>query len=266
MNVNPIKRFLKGRGTFIAELVRRDFVERFAGSILGSMWAFIWPLVNLFVYIVIFGKLMGARLPGSSEINAYGIYLAVGLIPWTCFANTIARTTSVFLDKKSVISKVQISLPSLLLFVNLSEVVTYIISMLILAVFLACNGFEINPRLIYLPFIFYLQQILALGIGTLTATLTVFFRDLKELVGVIMQLWFWFTPIVYVADILPPTVKKILLFNPVFPIIESYQRIIVFKDLPETHIILWLTVASHLLLLVAYKLFRILEKDVRDAL
>ena len=117
--------------SFIIEITKRDFAERFAGSVLGSLWAIIWPIVNLFIYIIIFGKIMGARLPGTSEMNAYGIYLAAGLIPWTAFAATISRSTSAFIDKKHIITKINTSLPSLLCHINLSETITYIISMVV---------------------------------------------------------------------------------------------------------------------------------------
>ena len=172
------------------ELTKRDFSERFAGSVLGFVWAFIWPLVNLFIYIVIFGKLMGGKLPGSSDVYAYSIYLSVGLIPWTCFASSLSRACSVFLDKKNVISKINISLPSLLVYINLSEIITFIITSAFLLVFLIATGYEFHGHFLLLPFIFYLQQLLAFSLGMLSATLTVFIRDLKEVVGIIVQLWF----------------------------------------------------------------------------
>ena len=248
------------------DLTKRDFSERFAGSVLGSVWAFIWPLVNLFIYIVIFGKLMGGRLPGSSDIYSYSIYLSVGLIPWTCFAASISRSSSVFLDKKNIISKIDISLPSLLVFINLSEAITFAISSIFLFGFLLATGYEFSARLLLFPFLFYLQQILAFGLGLLAATFIVFLRDLKEVVGIILQLWFWFTPIVYVADILPEFVKKILFFNPAYIIIESYHRIFVFKDYPSASSLVILIVITHLILFTSYAAFRYLEKDVRDFL
>ncbi len=254
------------RGAFIIEMVRRDFSERFAGSVLGALWVFIWPLVNLFVYLVIFGKLMGARLPGTSALNAYGIYLACGLIPWSCFANTLGRTTSVFLDRKHIISKVNTSLPSLLIFVNLSEIVTWLISMLILTIYLAASGYDFRPRLLLIPFIFYLQQVLAFALGVLTATLTVFIRDIKEVVGVILQLWFWFTPIVYLAGILPEKVQLLLAVNPVCPIIEGYHQLFVYQRWPDFNKLAILAGATHIFLILVYRIFRALEKDIRDFL
>ena len=252
--------------SFVLELTKRDFKERFAGSVLGSLWTLIWPLVSLFIYLVIFGKLMGARLPGTSDINGYGIYLAAGLIPWTSFAGTINRSASAFLDKKHIISKVNISLPSLILQINLSESVTYLLSMLFLFIFLIIKGHPFHRGLLLLPFIYYLQQLLALGLGLFAAVLTVFIRDVRETTGVITQLWFWFTPIVYVIDILPDFAKTLVMYNPVYILIESYQRIFVFNDYPSFSSLITLTVITHFILFLAYAMFRHLEKDIRDFL
>ncbi|WP_232223093.1 ABC transporter permease [Desulfosarcina sp. BuS5] len=252
--------------SFILEITRRDFAERFAGSVLGSLWAIIWPLVNLFIYLIIFGKLMGARLPGTSNMNAYGIYLAAGLIPWTSFAGTISRSASAFIDKKHIITKINTSLPSLLIHINLSETITYLLSMLFFFVFLAFQDYPFHTNLLLVPFIYYLQQLLAFGIGLFVAALTVFIRDVREITGVILQLWFWFTPIVYVFDILPDFVKKMLVYNPAFILVESYQRIFIFNDYPAFNALVILAVITHFILFFSYVMFRYLEKDIRDFL
>lgn len=252
--------------SFILETTKRDFAERFAGSVLGSLWVIIWPIVNLFIYIVIFGKLMGARLPGSSDMNAYGIYLASGLIPWTAFGATISRSGSAFIDKKHIITKIKASLPSLLLQINLSETITYIVSMMLLFLFIGLEKYPINHSLLLLPFLYYLQQLLAFGIGLFAAVLTVFIRDTREITGVVLQFWFWFTPIVYIFDILPDPVKKIIVYNPAFILIQSYQNIFVFNTYPPFHSLVILTIVTHGIVLFAYLLFRYLEKDIRDFL
>ncbi len=253
--------------SFIWELTKRDFSERFAGSILGSIWNFIWPLVQLFIYVIIFGKFMGGRLPGNSEVYAYGIYVASGLIPWSSFSNAVGRSSKVFLDKKGIISKVQVSLPSMPVFINLSETITFVITLSFLFIVLAVTG----PRpdfhlLLMLPFVYYLQQLFALALGTLAAIFTVFLRDLGEVVGIVLQLWFWFTPIVYISDILPGFAQKALLFNPAFPFIESYHQIFVFHQYIPVKKLLVLCLLTHALLFLAYYCLRTLEKDVRDFL
>lgn len=248
------------------EITKRDFAERFAGSVLGSLWAIIWPMVNLFIYIVIFGKIMGARLPGSSQMNAYGIYLAAGLIPWTAFAATINRCTSVFLRKKHIITKVNTSFSSLLLHVCLSETVTYVISMLIFLMILVFQGYDFSRTFWLLPFLYYLQQLLALGLGLLAAVLNVFIRDVGQITGVILQLWFWFTPIVYISDILPEMVQTLISYNPAFILIDSYHKIFVFNDYPSFRALVVLTVVTHLILFFSFLMLRYLEKDIRDFL
>ncbi len=250
----------------ILELTKRDFVERFAGSSLGAIWAFIWPLVNLLIYIVIFSQVMGARLPGQSNLYSYSIYLTAGLLPWTAFASTVSRSSQVFLEKKHLISKIRLSLPALLIFVSLAESITFIITMVFFFLFLLVSGFPLNPHLVLLPFIYLLQQILAFGLGLLLGTFMVFLRDLKEVVGILLQIWFWMTPIVYVRDILPEAVKPMMLYNPAYAFIESYQRVFVFQDTPHLGSLIVLTVLAHFVTFVAYFIFRKLEKDVRDFL
>jgi lipopolysaccharide transport system permease protein len=252
--------------SFILELTKRDYIERYAGSILGSIWAFIWPLVPLFIYIVVFGKFMGGRLPGNSSVYSYSIYVSAGLIPWMCFSNCITRGCKIFLEKKDIISKVHVSLPSLFIFVHLSEMITLMITFVFFVIFLVVAEYEFTQHLMFLPVVLYLQQILAFGLGLLAGTITVFLRDLKEIVDIILQLWFWFTPLVYVADILPEIVKKILVFNPAFIIIESYHRIFVYNDYPAFSSLLILTIIAHTIVFGAYLIFRFLEKDVRDFL
>jgi lipopolysaccharide transport system permease protein len=252
--------------SYIIEITRRDFAERFAGSVLGSLWAIIWPMVNLFIYIVIFGKIMGARLPGVSEMNAYGIYLTAGLIPWIAFAATINRCASVFLDKKHIITKVNTSLSLLLMHICLSETITYVISMLVFFAILVLLGHEFNRLLWLLPFLYYLQQLLALGIGLFVAVLNVFIRDVREITGVLMQLWFWFTPIVYIPDILPAMVQRLMHFNPAYILIGSYHKIFVFNEIPLFNDLVRLTVITHAILFFSFLMLRYLEKDIRDFL
>ena len=166
--------------SLIWDLTKRDFSERFAGSALGSVWAFIWPLVNLFIYIVVFGKFMGGRLPGSSDIYAYSIYLSVGLIPWTAFSNSISRSATVFLDKKNIISKIDVSLPSLLIFINLSETITFIITNVFLFVFLLATGYEFSLKLLLFPLYFLPPAGSCLWIGLTFSNVNRFFEGFKR--------------------------------------------------------------------------------------
>ncbi len=177
---------------------------------------------------------MGARLQGSSSTTySYGIYLIAGILPWTAFANTVSRSATIFVDKKTIISKIKVSLPSLPLYIVMSESITFLITLFIYMVFLIMTGTPIRKTIIFLPVIYLVQQIFAFSLGFLISIFHVFIRDLKEITGIVLQIWFWFTPIVYVYDILPAFAKQLVVFNPAFLFIKGYQNIFVLNQVPD---------------------------------
>jgi len=248
----------------IAEFVRRDFSEKFAGSVLGSYWSFIWPLVNILIWTIIFSKLMGSRLAGIEGKFSYSIYLIAAILPWNTFSGSISRSATVFLDKKNIISKINVALPSMPFYINLSESITFIISISFYYIFLLSIQHDISVYHLLIPFIFLLQQLLAYAIGLSLAILTVFLRDLKEVVGIILQVWFWFTPIVYVKDVLPEWVKGVMVYNPAYILADSFQSIFVWNRIPNVNHLLVLTLTTFGLLLLSAYLYEKLKSDVKD--
>ena len=168
--------------SLIIELAKRDFTERYSGSALGFGWSFVYPVINILIYMIIFGSLMGARLPGMSSVWGYGIYLIAGLVPWMAFANTVTRSSTVFLDKKNIISKIHVDLPTLPLFIVLSETITFCVTF---SIFLLHS-------LIHRICIYSTSPVnsgnvshtadLCLSLGFFLAMFVVFLRDLKEVV------------------------------------------------------------------------------------
>lgn len=250
----------------LIEFSKRDFTERYSGSILGVAWSFIWPLVNMAIYIIIFSKIMGAKLPGNSTTYGYSIYLVAGLLPWTAFCNTVQRASTVFVDKKHIISKIPISLPLFPLFIVISESFTFLVPLAVFMLFLLATGAPLPKSIVLLPFIYLAQQVFAYALGFLVGIFNVFLRDLKELVGVVLQIWFWFTPIVYVSDILPDFAKELIQYNPAYLFIKAYQDIFAFNQMPDLGALIILTLMGHLILVVGYAFSKTLEKDVRDFL
>lgn len=249
----------------LLNFTKQDFVDRYSGSVLGALWAFIHPLVMIFIFTVIFANVMGVRLPGVSSVYSYGIYLVAGLLPWTAFSGTVIRASTVFSDKKAIISKVSVSLPHLPLYIVLSESLTFLIAMSIFLGFLVFTGAELGRSLVLLPFVYVVQQILAFGLGLLFAVLNVFLRDVREMVSVLMVFWFWLTPIVWVKDIAPAAVQAgQAQFNPAYFFISAYQDIFVYGTTPDFGALIKLVLIAHGILLVSYLMLRSLEKDVRD--
>jgi len=255
---------LSGQLPLLIELARRDLWEKYSGSSLGALWSVIFPLVTVFIYLVVFANIMGARLPGSSNVYSYGIYLLAGIIPWIAFSSVVMRSSTVYLDRKNIISKIHVDLNCFPLYIVISESIIFGITLAIVLVFLFATGYELSPVLLVLPIVFAAQQLLAYALGSILGILVVFLRDLRETVNVVFQLWFWLTPIVYVAEILPEFVKSIEIFNPAFWFVNSYQRILSYGQLPNGLFVALLFCLGIILLALKQCLMRKLERDIRD--
>jgi lipopolysaccharide transport system permease protein len=250
----------------LVELTKRDFIERYSGSTLGFIWSFIYPLVSIFIYMIIFGNLMGARLPGMPSVFGYGIYLVAGLVPWTAFANTVSRASTVFIDKKNIIAKIRVDLPTLPLYIVLSESITFIVSLFIFLLVLLFAGYTFTIYLAVIPVIYVVQQVFAYALGLFLGMFVVFLRDLKEAVAIGFQIWFWFTPIVYVFDILPEFAQRILILNPALSFISAYHDIFVYQKMPSFFYLTIVLAIGAFVLAADFWIFRRLEKEIRDFL
>lgn len=247
---------------------RQDLIDRYAGSLLGAGWTFLHPLAQIAIFTVVFSNLMGARLPTDAVTGGFGysVYLISGLIAWIAFSNTVTRTCDVFTAKGAIISKVKLPLLHLPLYILLSESAIYLISLGLFGLFLAWLGELPGRAVILLPFIFLLQQLFAYALGLWGAMLNVFIKDVREVVTVVLQFWFWFTPIVYVDSILPAFARDWLWYNPAYSFISAYHALFVYGTLPDLERLLTLVVVVQVLLVAGYLAFKKLEKDIRDFL
>lgn len=250
-----------------ASLCKQDLQERFAGALLGSLWIFIWPLVQLFIYLVIFGKLMGGRFGGDGQLYSYGIYVASGLLAWSCFAATLQRTARAFTDKRQIISKVVVDLRVFPLAICMAELLPLALGALLLTMADLFSGWRPDAALLgWACLALYCQQLLAMGLGLFFACCAVFVRDTTEAVTIALQVAFWFTPIVYLPSILPEWVRTALQINPMTHVVGIFQQCFVFGQGISAGAVLYLLLTAHAAAgLGLYTLHR-LHKDIRDVL
>lgn len=248
----------------LLQFTRQDLVDRYAGSLLGGLWTFIQPLMNMLVFILVFSRIMAARLPEVAGSHSYSIYLISGLLGWIAFSSTLMRTTTVFLDQAHIIKKVRVSLWSFPLSIVLSDTIVFAISFGFFFAFLLLVDHPVGASALWVPLIFALQQAFAYTLGLILAALSVFFRDIKESVTVLLQLWFWLTPIVYVASIVPEEMQSLLLFNPMFAVVDAYHAALLFGRTPDLAALLIPACLALLLGLLGAWMLRCLESDIRD--
>lgn len=254
----------------LLQFTRQDLIDRHASSALGALWSFILPLVNILIFTLIFSSIMGAKLQmaGLATLGhySYSVYLITALLAWNCFASTTTRLTNILHEKAGLITKVRLSIYSLPLFVPLTETILYLISMGFFTIFLLLIEFDWTAAWLWWPLIFIIQQLLAYALGFIFAILSVFIRDIREFVGILMQLWFWMTPIVYVPDIIPPAWQSLLTINPYYHIAQSLRSTMIAGETPPLLPLVAILAGALALLLLGYWLARRLERDIRDFL
>jgi len=251
---------------FVLGSVQREFQTRYRNSLLGALWTIINPLAMIIVYTVIFSRLMQARLPGVYNDLAYGIYLCAGLLTWGLFAEIIGRSQSVFLEHATLLNKLSFPRICLPLVVVLNALLNFaIIFCLFLGFLLVTGNFPGWVVIAILP-VLLIQIVFAVGLGIILGVLNVFFRDVGQMTGIVLQFWFWFTPIIYPPSILPESAAALLKWNPMVPLIQSYQGIFVQGAWPQWSALWPMTLISVLLCLFALSLFRKRSGEMVDEL
>lgn len=251
---------------FVVSMVAREFRSRYLGSLLGSIWSVLNPLAMIFIYTVIFSRIMRAKLPGIDDSMAYGMYICAGLLPWTYFIESLGRFPNIFVDQASLIKKVNFPRITLPVIALCSSTISFLIIFSVFLGFLGVTGrFPGWVIVAFIPLL-VIQQLFVVGLGILLGSINVFFRDVGQFLNIILQFWFWFTPIVYPITILPERVKALVEFNPLVALIAAYQNIIIYHQWPEWSSFRLHLVGAVLVLWCGFMVFNRLSGEMVDEL
>ena len=240
--------------------VKKEIRGRYKNSILGIMWSFLNPLLQLLVYSVIFGAL----LAGGDK--TYPIYICVALIPWTYFTTAITQAAFTVIGNADIIKKVYFPREILPVSVVTSGAVNFIISTIIILAFVIFSGVGLSWYILLYPFILLIQYVLLLGIGFIVSSVTVYFRDLEHIIGVVLMAAFYATPIVYKLEQLPHTLQILVNLNPMTHLINAYRDIFYYHQMPNMEILVTLLGISLALTVVGYFIFKKLQKGFAEQL
>ena len=237
----------------IQSLVSRELKARYRGSVLGFFWSFANPLLLLLVYTFVFSYVM--RPPEG--IHDYALFLFCGLLPWTWFQTSLVESSGILISGGNLIKKVMFPAEILPIVTVLSNLVHFLFGLIILVVFLIYFQAPLQPlELLWFPVVVLVQLVLTLGFALILSALTVHFRDIKDILGNVMTLWFFATPIIYSWKNPPPQIRRFLNANPVTHLAVSYQEILYFEG-PFGHWkwLLAIGMGSIVLFLFGYFLF-----------
>jgi lipopolysaccharide transport system permease protein len=208
-------------------LVQRDLEARYKGSVLGNLWPVINQLSQLLIYTYVFAIVLRVKLSleGLPANNlTFGLWLFAGLLPWTAFANGFTVGAASVIVQPNLVKKVVFPVELLPLVPVLSAFVESSFGLMILITLVAVSAQTIHPTLALLPLVWLPQLMLTAGLAYLSAGLTVFLRDIPQTLTVVLNLWFYLTPIVYPETIIPAQIRPwVFWLNPMAAIAENYR-------------------------------------------
>jgi lipopolysaccharide transport system permease protein len=263
-----IKALLAHRG-FIFASVKREFELKYRNSLLGAAWTIINPLAMILVYTVIFSQVMQAKLAGVDKGFAYSIFLCAGSLTWGLFAEILTRSQNLFIDNANIIKKINFPKLCLPIITVINASVNFIIVFGLFTLFLAITGNFVGFSYLYIFPLLAILIMFALGLGMILGVLNVFFRDVGQFFAILLQFWFWFTPIVYPISALPKWAGNILQYNPMLKLMQGFQNILVYGDLQRNlHLteLIPVTILALVLCIIGYQLFRKCATDMVDEL
>ncbi len=241
-------------------LVRRDLRGRYKGSMLGFLWTFLNPLLQLMVYTVVFSFIMRAG------IEKYYLFLFVALIPWMFMATSVQGGATCIIAQKSLVSKIYFPRQVL----PIAHVTTCFVNMLLcFVVVFIVSGISVGINFKVLPFLIptmIIEYILALGIALIVSGITVYFRDMEHILGIFVMAWQFLSPIMYSIDMVPEALRGVFMLNPMSAIIIAYRNIIYEKCAPDMSTMLLALVTGVVFLVIGWKLFERMQKHFAEEL
>lgn len=252
-------------------LVRRDLEARYKGSVLGNLWPLINQLSQLLIYIYVFSivlqvKLSLRGLPDNHTIG-FGLWLFAGFLPWFGFAGGLTQSTLSVINQPNLVKKVVFPLALLPLVPILSTFIESSFGLIALIVLVAFSSQTLQGTLALLPLVWLPQLLLTAGLGYLTAGFTVFLRDIPQTLGVILNLWFYITPIIYPISSIPPQFRFVVTwFNPMTAFAEFYRDLILVGEI--THWREWAVAStvSLVIFIIGFRTYKKLRPAFADVL
>ena len=265
----PVINFFKDifeKRDVIYRLTKQDFKTRFAGSVLGLLWAFIQPLAMMLILWFVFS--VGLKM-GLTRNIPFPAWFFTAMILWNFVSDFILTTTNVFGEYSFLVKKINFKISILPVVKLLSSLVLHGVFVIILVGILIFYGYY--PNLYWLQSFYFLfgAMVLSLGIAWMAASINVFMKDAAQVVGIFTQFGFWLTPIVWPASFVPEKYLLFLKLNPVYYLVEGYRQSFLF-EIPFWEIPLWQTAyfwgISFFLLFAGIFIFHRLRPHFADVL
>lgn len=232
------------------ELVLREMRMQYKHSFMGFAWSLLNPLMHLLVFYFIF------RVVLTVNMNRFSSQVFIGLLSWEWLQGGLTQAANVITGNRELVRRPGFSLAILPIVTNITRMMDFIFSLPILLIILLIEKAHLGPRLLLLPFLMALQFLLILGFSYLVASTNVLFRDTQHLLGVILRLFFFLTPIFYDASLLPEQYGRLYRVNPMVAIVEAYRALLIGDRPLDWGSLVWPALLAVFICIVGYAIFR----------
>lgn len=233
----------------IGALVARELKVRYRRSAIGFLWTMLQPLLMMLVLHTIFSSIFRFKM----ELGNYPVYALAGILFWNFFSQSIVASMNSLRGNAQLLQKLPVPKAVFPLATVLSGLVNLVFALLPLFVLLVVTGHPLTPALLFLPVAILIAALFTLGAGLLLSPLAVFFSDVVELIGVLLTLLFYLTPVIYPKDIVPERLRWLVRFNPIRSILEVFRDPIYQGEVPPlSHLTVSVVIALLVLALGAW--------------
>jgi lipopolysaccharide transport system permease protein len=265
----PGKHFLRNmveRRALVAQLVRRDFDMRYKGSAMGWLWGIVHPLVMLASYAFVFQICLHQTLPAGGLTQNYTIFMFCGYLPWMLFQETVSRSANSLVEQSNLITKTVFPSEVVPVSIFLASLIHHLIGIALVLGAVVWVQKMVSPMIALLPLYMFFIGLLAVGVGWVVSSLHVYLRDTGQVLNVILQLWFWMTPIMISEDLIPKRFHVVIDWNPMAWVVRAYRDRLLSGAWPRWHEVGVLALYSAAVFVVGGLFFRHLKRGFADVL
>ncbi len=245
----------------IYSLIQKELRGKYKGSVLGFLWSLLIPLFQLVIYTIVFSVFM------RSGIDKFYIFLFVALVPWLFFNSCITGGATSIIQQKNLVEKIYFPRMVLPVAYTISYFINMLLSFIIVFIALFISGIGVRLQVLWcLPIVMLVEFIMGIGAALLFSALTIYFRDLEYILGIITMAWMYMTPILYPVDMLDESIQQLLYLNPMTSLIIAYRDILYYQKIPEFKTLVYAVVWGVVVLILGYLTFQKLQKNFVEEL
>lgn len=255
----PLLPVLRSKDLLLA-WTNRTIRGRYQQSILGWLWAIVQPIASVAIFSIIFTRFV----PVDTGPIPYPVFSYVAVAPWAFFSSSLLDMTASLVTNISLVTKVYFPREVLPVSAMLARLMDFGVSALVMVLLLVLYRVPVEiSTLVYLPLVLAVQIMLILGIGLITSAANVFYRDVQPLLTLLIQLWFYASPIIYPVTFVPERYRTLYFLNPMAGILESYRDILLRQSAPNISLLIS-AVEALALLAIGYWIFKKVEHQFAD--